>query len=473
MTGIVYPRPAKLDSEGKRRAPVKKGERYQLPNGEWAVASSDSTWTWSFTSGSRAEGSRRTHTKGGYQKKSEAKKALTQIVAKYEAGDDRVLAKPTTTPLGDYLTTWLDQRATVPDDDDNHIKPSTLEGYRGAVAAWIAPKGDDGRWLPLPWLGARPLSQLTAAHLTDLYAELRRVGKRCRRCNRAGRLDYQPDGAKCPGCDGAGGKPLGTRRVQLVHVVLRMALAEAVEAGKLPVNPVERMPKKQRLRHRPSEAADRWWEPAEARRFIEATVDDRLGPLWALTLDTGCRRGEAAGLRWADVDLDGGTVTLRANRVLVGGEVVEGTVKGKAKSRTVDIDRRSVEALRRWRATQGRERLAAGTAWAGDKPGEGYVWTDELGEPYRPDIVSARFEQAQRGVDVPPLVPHGLRHTSATMALAAGVGVHVVSQRLGHADVKITLSVYSHVLDEQRSGAASAIAGVLYSDGATGTEGGS
>jgi integrase len=70
-------------------------------------------------------------------------------------------------------------------------------------------------------------------------------------------------------------------------------------------------------------------------------------------------------------------------------------------------------------------------------------------------------------------VLHGLRHTSATMALAAGVPVHVVSQRLGHSDVKITLSVYSHVLDDQRAGAASAIARLLYGDGATRTGGGS
>jgi integrase len=213
---------------------------------------------------------------------------------------------------------------------------------------------------------------------------------------------------------------------------------------------------------------------AEARQFVASIVEDRLGPLWALMRDTGCRRGETAGLRWADVDLEGGAVTLRANRVLVGREVIEGTVKGKAKSRTVGIDGRTADALKRWKATQGRERLAAGAAWAGGKPGEsGHLWTDELGEPYRPDIISARFEQAQRGVEVSPLVLHGLRHTSATVALAAGVPVHVVSKRLGHADVKITLSVYAHVLDEQRTDAAQRIGGALYGDAAMGTVGGS
>jgi integrase len=86
--------------------------------------------------------------------------------------------------------------------------------------------------------------------------------------------------------------------------------------------------------------------------------------------------------------------------------------------------------------------------------------------------VSRRFEQAQPGIDVKPLTIHSLRHTSATLALAAGVDVHVVSKRLGHADIKITLSVYAHVLQFQRIFAAQRIGNQLYGD-ATGTEGGS
>jgi integrase len=473
MTGIVYPRPAKLDKDGKRRAPVKKGERYQLPNDEWRVATSNSTWTWAFVSGTRAAGTRRAHSKGGYHTKTAAQKALTDIVARYQAGDDRVLVKPQRVPVGDYLAGWLEQRASAPADDENHLKPSTLAGYGDAIRAWIAPRDDGGRWLPLPWLGGVELHQLGHSHLTDLYAALRTYGKRCRRCDRAGRLSYQPEGAVCPGCEGAGGRPLGSRSVQLVHVLLRQALAEAVEAGSLPRSPVDRIPKKQRPRHRPAEAVNRYWEPGDARRFLEATAGERLAPLWALALDTGARRGELAALTWLDVDFEAPVVRIRGNRTLVGGEVVEGTTKS-GKSRTVDIDARTVTVLRAWRAAQARERLAAGETWTGGQPGEHlHLWTDEIGEAYRPDILSARFEQAQRGVDVPPLVLHGTRHTSATMALAAGVPVHVVSKRLGHADVKITLSIYAHVLDKQRTDAAQRLGDELYGDTATGTGGGS
>lgn len=116
--------------------------------------------------------------------------------------------------------------------------------------------------------------------------------------------------------------------------------------------------------------------------------------------------------------------------------------------------------LRRWKAAQLRERMAAGEAWAGgDDP---HLFTDELGEPYRPDSLSARFEVAQADADVPLITFHGLRHTSATIALAAGVPVLVVSERLGHATVSITLDTYAHALPEQETDAAQRIGRAIY-----------
>lgn len=120
----------------------------------------------------------------------------------------------------------------------------------------------------------------------------------------------------------------------------------------------------------------------------------------------------------------------------------------------------------------GVERLAAGEAWAGDKPGTGHVWTDELGHVMRPDILSARFEQAQRGLGLEPLVLHGMRHTSASVAFAAGVPINVVSARLGHADIKVTLSIYTHMLDTQRT-EAKLLGAALYGSPATSAAGGS
>lgn len=108
------------------------------------------------------------------------------------------------------------------------------------------------------------------------------------------------------------------------------------------------------------------------------------------------------------------------------------------------------------------KRILAARAPAGGDLDRAYLWTDELGEVYRPETLADRFEQAQQTVDVPRLVFHGLRHTSATLALAGGVQVHVVSKRLGHANVSITLDTYSHVLPQQDTEAARLIGGQIY-----------
>jgi len=185
--------------------------------------------------------------------------------------------------------------------------------------------------------------------------------------------------------------------------------------------------------------------------------------LWATALDLGARRGELAALRWSDVDLDERVVTIARNRVVVGKKIVEATPKSERSTRRVGIDVRTVAVLRRWKAAQARARMAAGPAWSGgDDP---YLFSDELGQPYRPDHLSDRFAQAQAGVAAPPLTFHGLRHTSATIALDAGVPVQVVSERLGHATVSITMDVYAHVLQHQETDAAQRIGGALYGTG--------
>jgi integrase len=148
--------------------------------------------------------------------------------------------------------------------------------------------------------------------------------------------------------------------------------------------------------------------------------------------------------------------------------VVEGTTK-TSKTRTIRLDRRTVAALKSWKKRQAQERMAAGPGWAGGIPGKtGYLWTDETGAVYRPDKLSDFFEQTQGGLGLPRLVFHGLRHTSATIALARFVPVHVVSARLGHANVSITWNIYAHVIPGQDGDAAAAIGDAIY--GATGTD---
>jgi len=108
--------------------------------------------------------------------------------------------------------------------------------------------------------------------------------------------------------------------------------------------------------------------------------------------------------------------------------------------------------------TADRGRLAAGPAWSDS----GHVFTTEVGEPLRPATVSLAFERAVGRAKLPAIRLHDLRHVSATLALLAGVPVHVVSARLGHADPAITLRVYSHCLPTSQRDAAARIGAQIY-----------
>lgn len=115
---------------------------------------------------------------------------------------------------------------------------------------------------------------------------------------------------------------------------------------------------------------------------------------------------------------------------------------------------------------QARERLAAGEVWAGGQPGEtGHVFTGELGVPYRPDRLASAFVAAQEGLGLSRVVFHALRHTSATIALSEGVPITLVSERLGHSKVSITLDVYAHAIPSHGADAARVIGAAIYGTG--------
>lgn len=151
------------------------------------------------------------------------------------------------------------------------------------------------------------------------------------------------------------------------------------------------------------------------------------------------RRGEALGLRWTDLDLDGQQLNIVQTLAAVNYQPVFSTPKTKRSRRLVYLDADTIRLLRSHRPRQREERLAAGPAWGGDE--YQLVFTDELGGPINPDWVSRDFRTKVRAADVPTIRLHDLRHTYATRALKAGVHPKVVSDRLGHASVGVTLDL--------------------------------
>lgn len=312
--------------------------------------------------------------------------------------------------MGEFAQTWLE--AVRPS-----LAPTTWAGYRNVLDRWV-----------LPHVGSTRLSALTAAQLNRLYARLLRDGAR-------------------------GGRPLSPRSVRMAHTVLGRALGDAVEWGLLARNPV-RSAKPPREKTREMTV----WSRGELKEFLAGTKDDRLYAMWVVLLTTGLRRAEIAGLRWSDVDLDRGTLTVRHTRVAVDYQVQDSEPKTPKGRRLLALDDPTVAALRRHRKTQLEERLAAGSLWQDN----GLVFVKEDGAPYHPGSVAYYFEKAVRKAGLPMIRLHDLRHTSATLALAAGVHPKIVQERLGHSSIGITMDTYSHVIQGMQEEAAAKVAKLIF-----------
>ena len=352
---------------------------------------------------------------GGFPTEAAAKRARDQARTAADRGEyiDR-----STLTVDQYLHRWLEGHAL-------EVKPRTRAGYAHLIAVYVTPR-----------IGARRLQELRPADLSGLYRDLLAAG-------------------------GKDERPLSTRTVEYVHAVLRKAFADAVRTDQLlSSNPAERA---KRPRKTPAEAVV-VWSVADLSAFLAVTAAHRLHGFFRLAAYTGARRGELMNLRWAEIHLgdsqgQGAFIRLRGTVSVIDGVRVEGTTKG-GRERTVSIDPGTVAILTQHRARQDTDRGLAGGSWvAGD-----HVFRQELGGPLFPDTPTALMAKLQRqhntaavqaGRALLPMIRlHDLRHLHATLLLKAGVPVHVVAARLGHADPAITLRVYAHVLDEQASGAA-------------------
>jgi integrase len=195
---------------------------------------------------------------------------------------------------------------------------------------------------------------------------------------------------------------------------------------------------------------------AETRLLLEGTADDDLGPLFAVAATTGLRQGEVLGLRWQDVELTDTAPTLTVNRSLArtasGFELAE--PKTARSRRTLDLAPVAVAALRRQRTRQKEARLAAGDLWQDTRR---LVFTDQLGRALRGANVTHTFSDSLARLGLPHVRFHDLRHGAASMLLAQGVPLKVVSETLGHSGITVTADTYAHLDREQRRGAADAI----------------
>lgn len=179
------------------------------------------------------------------------------------------------------------------------------------------------------------------------------------------------------------------------------------------------------------------WTAEQARRFLDLVDDHPWRSLWHLALGTGARRGELLGLGWDDVDLPARRLTIRRSLTVVDGVArLLGTKTSRV--RTLSLGASVVDAL--WRAAP----VAAGEHRAGG--GWGLVMTDVDGRHLDPMAVTREFRRLVRELDVPVIRLHDLRHTHASLLLEQGVPAKVVSDRLGHTTIAMTMDVYAHLM---------------------------
>lgn len=367
-------------------------------------------------------GKRRQTTKRGFKRERDADAELRRLLGSVEDGTHVGFDRLT---VAGYLSEWLERRKPVPG--------RSARGHRGKVGigTWGAYKQSIDAYV-VPRIGAHRLQHLSPADIERLYDDLEAGG-------------------------GRGGKPLSATTISNLHAVLHKALSDAVREGKLSTNPAARVdpPKADRQR-------TEVWSVEQLRAFLGHVDDDRLRAMWLLFATTGMRRGEVAGLTWNNIDLDAGTVRIDWTLGVVNAKPTwKPRPKSEAGERTMALDPDTVAALREHRRRQLEERMLAGAGWQSDATDwQGvtrsdlvFTWPD--GRLINPERISKWFNTAATGAGLPIIRLHDVRHTYATAGLANATGWHevkVISQRLGHASVGITLDTYSHVLpaaDEQ------------------------
>jgi integrase len=346
--------------------------------------------------------------RGGYASRAAAAEARTALLSRSR--------EESTTELwtvARWLRFWLSTRTS--------IRPPTLRSYTEHVENVLIPR-----------LGSARLGDLTGRQVAATFATLASTP------NKWGKLP----------------SPSTLHRIR---ATLRSALYAAIRDGLIPDNPARfielptpRRPQaqvwtEQRVRHWHN-TGERFtvavWTAQLLAEFLRFVADDRLYAMWWLIALRGLRRGEAAGLRWVDVDLEEQVIMISQQRITFGHTTTVGPPKTAAARRTIALDKTTVRVLRAHRQRQMQEAATAGDLWVES----GYVFTDLVGKPLHPDYLTRRFRYLVRQSGLPPVRLHDLRHGAATLAHAAGADLKTVQEQLGHTSIVLTADTCTSVL---------------------------
>lgn len=344
-------------------------------------------------------GKRRRTKRCGFKSKKDAEKALALIEAEIFKG---TYFKPSNTPFKDHLYEWFKVKK-------NSINIQTAQVYENYMNNRI-----------IPVLGHVKMSQLTPMLLQNYVSNLKEEG-------------------------------LASATIKKIYNIIKSSLDYAVNMELLPSNPSKKI-------HLPKDKKKEMkvWDIYEIKAFLKVASKDRLYPAFHLAITTGMRRGEILGLRWKDVDLDKGILYVRQTLSKDGKRFLSGA-KTESSVRSIKLSNETIAVLRKHKARVAREKLQLGPDYADYD----LVVCTSKGTPVNPENLKRTYERLIEKADVPKIRFHDLRHTHATMLLAQGVHAKVISERLGHSNIKTTLDIYSHVLPNMQEEAANQIDALL------------
>jgi integrase len=332
----------------------------------------------------RSNGKRRQKIVSGFETQETAQRAMRAFQSTLDNGD---FIEPDALTVQEQVDLWLRGR--------RNVEPTTVRGYTVALSHATAAFGD------------RNLQTISRADVEALV-------------------------------DGMTGreKPLSARTVQFTLGLLKRVFREAVRDGIIRRNPAEFVdPPRGRQQEMQT------WQPDEMRAFERKASEHRLAPAWRLTL-AGLRRSEVMGLRWSDLDLEAGTVTIAQARVMLNDRTTyikePKTARGR---RTLALDAAATRAFNDYRLRLLEESLAFGEDY---DTSHDLVVVDQAGRPLRPEYYGDEFKRLSKAAGVPVIRLHDARHTCASYLHAQGLPTAAISAWLGHASASFTLNRYVH-----------------------------
>ncbi|UFJ41709.1 site-specific integrase [Brevibacillus humidisoli] len=366
------------------------------------VKKDGSSWYFVLTVGKKENGKQKQIKRRGFKTKQEAIKAMNELEHSINQG---TYVKPSKILYKEYLERWLEDRQT-------RVKKQTLETYTWLVNKHI-----------IPALGNVELSKLNAMMIQQLLTKLTKD------------------------------QSLSDENIQKVYTLINASLKQAERWGLIPKNPAFLVD-----RPKATKKQVKVWDVPEVTSFLEHAKGSRYYIAFLLAVTTGMRQGEILALQWKDIDFENGF--LRVTQILShdGKEILPYT-KTKSGTRTIDLPDETIAELKKHKVRIAKEKLAAGPNLYTDLD---LVVCSEIGTPTNAGNIRRAFNTAIEKANVSKIRFHDLRHTHATLLLKQGANPKIVAERLGHADTRITLDTYSHLLPSMQKETAKQFGRMLF-----------